>query len=175
MSLFKRIADGLTDGLDRAQWEADKLVKVNRIRGQISDLERELSSAQARLANKVLELHADGRLQVPELDEPIWGIADIDARLDEMREDLTSASAMRFEDAQVAQKQAQPKQPRAEEVQAEEGKPDGPQLAEQPVATEGAPPPTSSEAAPGARFCASCGTSLQQDARFCPECGQKVD
>ena len=164
MSIFRKIAGGLADGIDRAQWEADKLVKINRIHGEVSDLEKELASAQARLANQVLELHSDGRLQVPELDEPIWGIADVEARLDEKKEELAATSTMKFEDVEGVQKTAQ----------AEGAKPAQPQLADEQVEAELAPLTTLGEAAPEALFCSNCGTSLQPDARFCPECGYKV-
>lgn len=32
-----------------------------------------------------------------------------------------------------------------------------------------------SAAAPGKKFCPSCGTTIQQGKKFCPQCGAKVD
>jgi len=143
MGIFKKITEGITGGLDRAQWEADKLVKVNKIRGEISALEKELAAVNEKLANQVLELHAEGRLQAPELEEILREVVSLQERLDDKQEELRATQAMKFEDAQRAQPEEAPAAPSTA-----------------PAATPKFCPNCGATLQEGARFCPQCGHKI---------------
>lgn len=149
MSFLDKFTKGVGKAAEQAKFEADKLVRINRLSSEVSELATEAEKATAAIGTKVMELRAAGALQMPELDEMIQ-------RVEALR-------------AQVAAKQAELETVRAEKFEL----PPTPQAAA-PTAEVAPPPPPAPSAVPGPKFCPNCGAAIEAGAKFCPSCGQKL-
>lgn len=150
MSFFDKFTKGVGKAAEQAKFEADKLVRVNRLGSEVSQLATEAEKASAAIGTKVMELRAAGTFQVPELDELAQRVEALKAQVVAKQAELEKVRAEKFEVAAPAQ----PATPAAEVRPA---------------------PPAAPWAAPGAKSCPGCGASVEPGAKFCPSCGQKLE
>ncbi|HUS17131.1 MAG TPA: zinc ribbon domain-containing protein [Chloroflexia bacterium] len=87
--------DSLRKGLDRAGFEADKLMRYNRVRAEGSRLNLQAHTQAAALGEKAMELYQAGRLQDPELQALAREIADLRDRAKQKEDE---ANAIQTED-----------------------------------------------------------------------------
>jgi len=179
MSFLDKFTKGVGKAAEQAKFEADKMVRVNRLGSEVSQLTAEADKATAAIGAKVMELRAAGALQVPELDEMVQRVETLHAQVAAKRADLDRVRAEKFEAAPVA-----PAAPPAETVYAPPpaetvyAPPPAPPAVE--VMPESQPAPAGTEAAPApataaaAKFCPACGAASEPGSKFCPSCGQKL-
>ncbi len=150
------ILDRFKQGVDSAKFKADQMMRVNRVQGEISNLNREISTLREKIANTALELHQGGRLSLPELDELCVSIDRLNAQTVEKEAQIASIRAETPPQAPVASPSAPTPEPAPVT-------PASPVVAQAPVA-----PPAD------IHKCPSCGAELATKVTFCPNCGQRV-
>lgn len=143
MAFLDRITKGVTKAAEQAKFEADKLVRVNKLNSELNALTRDLENAKAGIGAKVIELCAAGQIALPEIDDLIAQVKTLEAQIAAKKAELEAARSAKFGETTF-----------------------------EPEATPSTPV-TSEEAAPkfcpgcgakletGAKFCPSCGQKLE--------------
>jgi hypothetical protein len=147
--------DRLKSGADKAAFEADRLLRLNRAESAVRAAQRELDAEILELGRQALALYDAGTLAQPELQ-------DVCLKVDAKRQE-------------IAVKEAEVERIR-EEKPPESGAPadeQPPEPAYSPPEPEAPPEPPAPVV--GGRTCPNCGAALPDDVRFCPECGAKVE
>jgi Zn finger protein HypA/HybF involved in hydrogenase expression len=134
--------------LDRAGFEADKLMRANRVRLEASRLQEEASATVFALGEKVLELEAAGTKLDPALIGIVKQIKTLSTEVQRKEHELEAINAeMWSEDGPVAPRSHDPI---AERLQAYV------------------------DAKTNDFNCPACGTTVRANKTFCPKCGRKV-
>jgi len=97
MALFDKLSKGVSKAAEQAKFEADKLMRVNKLNSEVGDLTRQLSQTTASIGAKVMELQAAGKIQVPELEGLISQVKLLEAQLAAKKADWDAAKALKFE------------------------------------------------------------------------------
>jgi hypothetical protein len=189
MSFLNKFTKGVSKAAEQAKFEADKMMRVNRVGSELSQLSTEAEKATAAIGAKVMELRAAGTLQVPELDELVQRVDTLKAQVAAKQAELDNVRAEKFEAAPAAPVAPPPEAayapppapPATEAVPAPEAMPapeaaaPAPEVVAAPEAAAPAPEaPAAPEAAPAPKFCPSCGAATEPGTKFCPSCGQKL-
>ena len=164
MAFFDKLAKKVSKGLEQATFEAEKLVRLNKLKIDLSALRKELLQVKATLADQVMEMHEAGSLNLPELGEPIQAVTVLEERVAAQEDELLTAQAETYRDEPEVEMPAVPATPQAVVPVQTEGL-----QAEAPEAPAAAVPADAST-----RFCPECGTELLEGAVFCANCGSKV-
>ncbi len=147
MSFFDKIGKTITQGVDRAKFEAEKFTKTTRLQGELNDYQRQLNEKMVELGQRAYDLQRAGQINVPT-------IADLARTVDQLRSGLVGKE----EDLKAAQNEIFV-EPLGSAVP----------LAQQ-IPIETAPPPQPV----GPKNCPSCGFTMPGTAMFCPNCGTRV-
>jgi len=139
MAFFDELAKKVSKGFDQASFEAEKLVRVNKLKADLATLQKDLVEAKAALGDKVMELYDAGSLAVPELGDPIKAVTVLVGRIELQEKEVATAQAETYEQRMKAGGEA-----------AAAGEP----AAVKTCAECGA------ELAEGAAFCANCGAKV---------------
>jgi RNA polymerase subunit RPABC4/transcription elongation factor Spt4 len=168
MTLFDRFKHGV----DVTKFKAEKLVRINRIQGEIDSLKSEIAAINFRISKRALELHKEGELANQDL-------VDLCLKIDQLQAQINDKNALivsiRDEEAAPfvpAEYQTAPQNPCPQcyfdvELGAEFCPNCGAQMAAQATAA-----PTESD--PAFKACTGCGASIPVVSKFCPECGQSA-
>ena len=139
MAFFDELAKKVSKGFDQASFEAEKLVRVNKLKADLATLQKEMVEAKAALGDKVMELHDAGSLAVAELEDPIKAVTVLVGRIELQEKEVASAQAETYEERMKAGGEAVAAgEPAAVKTCAECG----------------------AELAEGAAFCANCGAKV---------------
>ena len=139
--------------LDRAGFEADKLVRANRVRSEATHLREQADQKSAALAAKVLELSAAGEELHPALREIVDQIIALRAEMAGKDEEIKAIHAEVWVEPAPPPAHIPPPTP-----------PDP--VAQRLLAYV--------EAKRSEFNCPKCGTTIRSHASFCPKCGRKV-
>jgi hypothetical protein len=154
MPFLKNLSKSVGKAAEQAKFEADKLVKVNRLSGELSGLTGGMDKIIASIGNKVIELKAAGQIQLPaEVDDLIGQLDGLKGQIAAKRAQVDAAKAEKFEDHDAVPSPA----PMT-------AAPTAPAAAGQPAGDAGGTP----------KFCPNCGAGLEAGTRFCGTCGQKI-
>ncbi len=176
MAFFDKLAKKVSKGLEQATFEAEKLVRVNKLKTDLSALRNELLQVKATLADQIMELHQTGSLNLPELGEPIQAVTVLEERVAAQEDELLTAQAQTYQSREEAEVPVAPvvappeAVPKAAAPEAPEA---APPAAPEEVGEEQGEAPAGVAAAPS-KFCAECGAALLDEASFCANCGAKV-
>jgi hypothetical protein len=153
MSFFDKIGKTITQGVDRAKFEAEKFAKTTRLQGEVNEYQRQISEKLAELGQRAYDLQRAGQINVP-------SIGDLASTVDQLRANLLAKE----EELKAAQLDTfiEPVAPAG---------PTSPPPAQQ-VPIETAPPPQ--PRTPGPKNCPNCGFQMPGTAMFCPNCGTRV-
>ncbi len=145
MSFLDRVGKAISETAARARQELDQMARINRIRGEIRDIEKkvkdfqeQIRAAQFRAGERALEMLRSGTLQSAELQPFADEIARIEQEIAACQEE-------------IARKEAA-----IEAIKAE------------------APAPAQPAPQEGQRFCPQCGVPAMPGAAFCAQCGAKL-
>jgi hypothetical protein len=137
--------------LDRAGFEADKLMRANRVRAEATRIAQQSDEKVYALGTKVLELAAAGADLNPELRAMADEIKELRAAVERKDQELKAINAETW----VEPAPAPPPPPRPDPVaQRLQAYVDAPQA--------------------GAFNCPKCGSLIRANAAFCPKCGRKI-
>jgi hypothetical protein len=153
MSFLGKLGKDLGTAAEKAKFEADKALKLNRLGSELGGLNNQVQQATAAVGAKVMELHVAGTLQVPELESLFTNVESLKAQVAAKQAEIDAVKAMAF-GAGAAAAAAPPAGGPA---------PSGFTYAQGQTPAAGAPP----------KFCPGCGTA-SGGASFCPSCGQKL-
>jgi hypothetical protein len=160
MSILDRVTKAVGDVVDRGKKEVDQFVRIQKINGQIGDLERSIGESGGRIQQikvKIGEMAIDmlqaGTLSSPEMKELLDQINGIQQQIASFETEINE------------------KKSEIERIKAE-GKsstPPSPAVVD-PVVPPPPPPPPPSAAD---RFCPKCGMRAAAGT-FCAQCGAKL-
>ena len=169
MAFFDNLAKKVSKGLDQANYEAEKLMRVNKLKNELSALRTELLQVKAVLADQVMELYGVGSLDLPDLEEPIKAVGVLAERAAMREDELLTAQAETYLSKEEAQVPIAPAAalPRAVPMVA------APSATAQEVGEGQVEAPAGASEVPS-KFCAECGAGLLDEAVFCASCGAKV-
>jgi len=154
MSIFDRVTRAVGDVVDRGKKEVDQFVKIQKINGQIADIEKDVVECRGQIQQTKLRVGemAIGMLRAGTLTSP-----DMQALLDQITKIQQQITSLEEE---IGKKRAAIELIKAEDKASEPA----PQAAEPPV----------QPAQPAAgRFCPQCGIPAGTGA-FCAQCGSKL-
>lgn len=151
MGFLDNLSKQISQGVDRAKFEAEKFQKTTRLQGEVNEFRRQLDGKLSEMGQRAYELQRAGQISSATLAELAHAVDQLRASLLAKEEELKSSQAEIFVEPPPA---AAP--PPAQQV---------PVSYEQP-----APPPP----APTQKICGVCNFQMPATAMFCPNCGTRV-
>ncbi len=160
MGFLDKVVKSVETGVGRAQFETDKLMKVNTLRSEVERAKHDRRSLLVEIGEEAVTLYASHEINLPGLDMQLARLSDLTQMLKSKEEQLAAAEATQF----IA---PAPATPAPAPVAA-------PAPAIEPVVEP--TPAAAAPVAPAARptFCPNCGTKLPAVGVFCPACGTKI-
>lgn len=156
MGFLDQISKQITQGVDRAKFEAEKFQKTTRLQGEVNEFRRQLDGKLTELGQRAYELQRAGQISSATLAELASAVDQLRGSLLAKEEELKSAQAEIFVEPPPAPGAA----PTATAQQV-------PISYEQQA--QAAP-----QAAPGSKLCGVCNFQMPGTAMFCPNCGTRV-
>jgi hypothetical protein len=174
--MASNIMDQFRRGLDRASFEADRLMRYNRVRAEASRIRQQAREQTHALGEKVLELYQANDLPVPALRDLARAVMELNERVDRKEDEAALIQKEEWVDPEGEEPAGDPQPGAATAPPPRVAATGDPQIgaATGPAPTPGAaaaPAPTG--AAVERHVCPACGTALRPQAAFCPHCGMK--
>jgi hypothetical protein len=170
MSFLDNITKRVTQGVERAKFETDKIQRTLKMESELGDLKKQLDGKRLEFGDRALELYRAGMIQSPTLGAILREIEAFQQKLTLKEEELKIAQADQFAEATVV-----PPPPAAQYV---------PVSVEVPVAPAAPPPPTYTPPTPAVqptsapsastKACPNCQFQMPPTAVFCPSCGTRI-
>ncbi len=184
MDFLDQLGKRVSQGLDRAKFEAEKFQRTATIQGDLSRIQRELDSKTIELGQRAYDLHRAGHIASPSIAELATEIDALRANLLEKEEEMKAAKALMYVEPE------EPETPPAEQPSPSAEQQAPPPAPPSPSPTSTAPPPQSappagqptiridrieSPAADAKKECPKCAFQMPARAVFCPNCGNRVE
>ncbi|GIV96512.1 MAG: zinc ribbon domain-containing protein [Herpetosiphonaceae bacterium] len=144
MGFLDNLGKTISQGVDRAKFEAEKLQRTNRIKGEINDLQQQIETNLRQLGERAMELHRQGSLQAPEIGSLVQMIEQLQTQIAAKQSELTAVQNETFEQQAGARGQQAESQHQA-----------------QPGASTISCPTCGTALPAGAAFCGNCGARIQ--------------
>ena len=162
MGFLDNIGKSLTQGIDRAKFEAERIARIARIQGEVSELNRQMDAKRLELADRAYELYKAGQIQSAT-------IASIAKEIEKMRVRVT----LKEDELKAAQTDTY-----VEPAPTPTSPPQTVQVSVEPSAPTSTPPPQTVVPQPSVptdkKTCPNCGFVMPSTALFCPSCGTRV-
>src|SRR5262245_49216391 len=152
MGFLDNLSKSISQGVDRAKFEAEKFQKTTRIQGELGELKKQIDGKRAELGDRAFELYKAGQIQSPKLGDMVKALEALRASITLKHEDLMIAQAA--DSVQPTPPAGTPPQPTGAATQ-----PSQPATPGQPVAV--------------AKSCPNCQFQMPAAAVFCPNCGAR--
>ena len=159
MSFLDRLSRAVTQTVDKGKRELDQMQRINKIKGEIRDLEKKIAdlgvqqqATVVQLGTQALEMLKAGTLSSPELQPFVDQVAQFE------QEVAAHQATIQEQEAAIEAIKAEDNVPQAEPAQ--------------PAAP--AAPGTAPAAPQAGAFCPQCGGALQPGAAFCAQCGARL-
>lgn len=162
MGFLDDLSRKLTEGVDRAKFEAEKFQRTTAVQGEISDLHRQIDAKRLEFGDRALELYKAGAIQSPTLGGILKEIEALQVSMTLKEEELRTLQGHVYVEPPTAAP------PRAQQVPVSV---EPPRAATPPSPPVASPPP---QPVAGGKACPSCGFQMPQTAVFCPNCGLRV-
>ncbi|NTU77835.1 MAG: zinc ribbon domain-containing protein [Chloroflexales bacterium] len=152
MGFLDQLSKQISQGVDRAKFEAEKFQKTTRLQGEVNEFRRQLDGKLGEMGQRAYELQRAGQISSATLAELAHAVDQLRASLLAKEEELKGAQA---------------------EIFVEPPPPVGAAPAQQvPISyDQPAPPPPE---APSQKICGVCNFQMPATAMFCPNCGTRV-
>lgn len=158
MGFLDQISKTLTQGVDRAKFEADKFQKTTRLQGEVNEFRRQIDAKLMEMGQRAYDLQRAGQISAP-------SIGELSAAIDQLRSSLVAKE----EELKVAQNDVF--------VEPTGGMAPPPASSQVPIdysAPPAAPAPAASAAPTAQKACTNCGFQMPATAMFCPSCGTRA-
>ncbi len=143
----------LKSGAEKVAFEADKLNRMNKAKGELEKAKGQLQAEYAKLGEMYFSNRLTGQLSGEEYDQACQAIDELVKQVEAKNAEVQKIEAETY-GASAAQPVTAPAQP-------------------QPAAT-----PVQATPAPAqvrtTKFCPNCGTEIPIETKFCTNCGSKV-
>jgi len=150
----------LKSGAGRVAFEADKMNRLNRAKGDVEKLKSQIQSHYIKLGEMYYTQRASMGVTGSAYDEICQAIMNLEHQVETKNEDIQRINAEIYT--------PQVTQPTAQTVA-------GPvQSPSTPFPSQYTPPSAPVSAAPTTKFCPNCGKEMPVETKFCPDCGTKV-
>lgn len=162
MGFLDNLTKTVSQGIDRAKFEAEKFQRVSRLQGELTELQRQADGKRMECGDRAIDLYRAGQISSPTIGELIAAIDSLRASLIVKEEELKRAQAETFVEPPPAPVASQSQQV--------------PISYEPPRTTAPPSTPPPSAAVPGAatKACPNCQFQMPGTAIFCPNCGARV-
>ncbi len=151
----------LKSGADKVAFEAQKMNRLNRAKGDLEKIKGQIQAQYAKLGQMYYTERETSGVTGPGFDEACLAIKDLEGQVLAKNDEIQKINAEVF-----APQGAQPAaQPASTPTQA------APAVA---TPTQSMPATAPAPAAATMKFCPNCGTQMTVDTKFCPNCGTKV-
>jgi division protein CdvB (Snf7/Vps24/ESCRT-III family) len=154
MSILDRVSKAVGDAVDRGKKEVDQFVRIQKINGQISDLERNIVESRSQIQQVKLKI---GEMAIEMLHAGTLTSQEMTALLEQIHGIQQQIAS---KEAEINGKKAEIDSIKSEEKAAKTPEP--------PSDMPNTPPPL-----PGNRFCSQCGAPAPSGG-FCAKCGSKL-
>lgn len=156
MGFLDNLSKTISQGVDRAKFEAEKFQRTTRLQGEVNEFRRQIDEKLVALGQKAYELQRAGQIQSAT-------IAELAKAIDQLR----SAVVVKEEELKQAQAElfVEPSTPSAPTAQAQQVP-----ISYEPVPPVVTPPPTPA----ATKTCGVCNFTMPTTALFCPSCGTRV-
>lgn len=172
MGFFDQISKTLTQGVDRAKFEAEKFQKTTRLQGEVNEFRRQSDAKLIELGQRAYELQRAGQINILSVAELASAVDKLRTALVIKEEELKRAQAEVFEEPLTT---GTPAAASSQQVPISYEQPATPPPASPPPAASA---PTAAPSAPSAaaatKFCNNCGFQMPGSAMFCPNCGTRT-
>jgi hypothetical protein len=154
MGFLDNLSKTISQGVDRAKFEADKFQRTTRLQNEINELKRQIDANRMEFGDRAIQLFRVGQIQSATLGEILKAM---DA--------LQGSITLKEEELKIAQT----------EVFVEPTPTAGMQAQNVPISSEPSTQAHSQAAAPaGMKFCPNCQFQMPISAMFCPNCGARL-
>lgn len=159
MGFLDNLSKSISQGVDRAKFEADKLQKTLRLQNEIAELKKEIDAKRLEFGDRAMELYKAGQFQSATLGEILQAMDALRTNVTLKEEELKRAQGEGFVDPTPGA-----------------GMPGvGVASAPPPTAQPGAQTPPAQAAAGGdVKNCPNCQFQMPASAMFCPNCGARL-
>lgn len=173
MGFLDQISKTLTQGVDRAKFEAEKFQKTTRLQGEVNEFRRQMEAKLIELGQRAYDLQRAGQINVPSIAEMASAVDQLRAALVVREEELKQSQAEQWIDP-VTGAGAPP--PASQQVPISYESPSAPTPPAAAPYTPPAPPvvPPAAASQPAQKACGNCGFQMPSSAMFCPNCGNRV-
>src|SRR4029079_10776681 len=154
MGFLDNLRKTISQGVDRAKFEADKFQKTTRLQNEINELRRQIDANRMEFGDRAIQLFRAGQIQSATLGEILKAMDALQGSITLKEEELKSAQSEVFVD---------PTPPMGVQAQ------NIPISSEQP--TQARPQATAPD---GMKFCPNCQFQMPTSAMFCPNCGARL-
>lgn len=168
----------LRKGLDRIGFEADKLMRSNRIRSEANRLRDQADEGIIALGRKVMEMSEAGAALDPELQALVSEIKTLEAELERKKREIEAVNVETWvaPPAPVLppRPSSVPRLPASSPSQHPQISSPSAQTSQQTTGTSAQKPEQPRAQAGTARECPVCHAELRPNAAFCANCGYKL-
>ncbi len=165
MGFLDNISKTLSQGLDRAKFEADKLQRVMRLQSELGEVQKQIDMRRMECGDRAMDLYRAGQISSPTIGDLVASLDALRASLILKEEELKRAQGDNF----IEPTPSMPSSSYTQQVPISVETP-------RPAAPPPAPPAASAAPAPGAaaKACPNCQFQMPATAIFCPNCGTRV-
>ena len=170
----QQLGHQLRKGLDRIGFEADKLLRTNRIRSEATRLQEQADEKLFGIGAKVMELSERGAALEPELQALVSQVKKIEAELGRKKKELEAINGETWVEPEpppalrpAPSKPALPAPRQPRQTSGQTGKQERPS----PKPALASNPTPSQEAE---RICPVCKAQVRPQAAFCASCGYRL-
>jgi hypothetical protein len=173
MGLLDDFSKVVSQGIDRAKFEAEKFQRSNRAQSELNDMKRKLDNQMIEIGNRAYELYRAGQISSHSIGELVQAIDDLRSQLVIKEEELKKLQAISYEAATGTGTPPPHAQPPSPSSQPHHPHPASSQPQSIPVQDESAVPQQTVRL-PQKKSCPVCKFEMPMHAIFCPNCGYRV-
>jgi hypothetical protein len=154
MGFLDNLSKTISQGVDRAKFEADKFQKTTRLQNEINELKRQIDANRMEFGDRAIQLFRAGQIQSATLGEILKAMDALQGNITLKEEELKTAQSEVFVEPMPSAS------PQAQNV---------------PISSEPSTQARPQTAAPaGMNFCPNCQFQMPISAMFCPNCGARL-
>ncbi len=150
----------LKSGAGKVAFDADKMNRVNRAKGDISKFKQQIDALYMKLGEITYQQFAHPGEAAPDITEICQNVTDLNHQIEAKNADIVRINAEVYV-PQGAPTPVPPVTPAPAPVQP-------------PAPAQPAPAPVAAAPAAQTKFCPNCGKEMAMATKFCPDCGTKM-